>query len=309
MGWWDVDDDAVSVVIPTHYRNDRLRGAVESVLAQEYEPVELVVVDDSGEHHAEPVAEEYARELSYVAHSENCGAHAARDTGLEHVSGRYVQFLDDDDRLHPRKVASQVDLLDRRPGVGVVYCGMEMEDGTVYRPDPAVRGNVLRDVLAFYDHPLTTSTMLIDREVLDGVVPLNRDSPGADDVFLCIELAQVTEFEFVDDVLVVGGLPVPSRGTSWGGIRGRREILRRYRELYDEFDPAVRHSALAETYRYEGRRRLEDRIWSPWATLAFLGGVYYEPDRTVIHVGELLASVLGRPGRSLASELLSAVRQ
>lgn len=301
--------DVVSVVIPAYYRNDRLRRAVESVLDQEYEPIELVVVDDSGDRHAEPVAEEFAGELSYVAHSTNRGAHAARDTGLGHTTGRYVQFLDDDDRLLPRKIAEQVDLLERRPGVGVAYCGMEMEDGTVHRPDPSVRGDVLRDALGFYDHPLTTSTMLIDRDVLDEIGPLNRDSPGADDIFLCIEMAQVTEFEFVDDVLVVGGLPSESRGTSWGGIEGRRRILRRYRDLYDQFDPSVRRSALAETYRLEGRRRLEDRVWSGRAILAFLGSVYYEPDRTPARVGELLASTLGRPGRTLASELLSVLRR
>jgi glycosyltransferase involved in cell wall biosynthesis len=300
-----VGRETVSVVIPTYYRNDRLRRAVESVLEQEYEPIELVVVDDSGERHAEPVA----GELSYVAHSTNRGAHAARDTGLGHTTGRYVQFLDDDDRLLPRKIAEQVDLLERRPGVGVAYCGMEMEDGTVHRPDPSVRGNVLGDALGFYDHPLTTSTMLIDREVLDDVGPLDRDSPGADDIRLCIEMAQVTEFEFVDDVLVVGGLPSESRGTSWGGIEGRRRILHRYRDLYDGFDPSVRRSALAETYRLEGRRRLEDRVWSARAITAFLRGVYYEPDRTVAHVGELLASTLGRPGRTLGSELLSVLRR
>ena len=296
-------------MIPTYYRNGRLREAVRSVLEQTYDPVELVVVDDSGERHAEPVVEEYDGELSYVAHTRNRGAHAARDTGLERTSGRYVQFLDDDDRLYPRKLASQVDLLAGRPGVGVAYCGMEMEDGTVYRPDPSVRGDVLRDALGFYDHPLTTSTMLIEREALDEVAPLDHDSPGADDINMCIRLAQVTEFDFVDDVLVFGGLPRGSRGRSWGGIRGRREILRRYRDLYDEFDPSVRRRALAETYRYEGRRRLEDRVWSARAILAFARSVYYEPDRSPIHVGEVLASVLGRPGRSLASGLLAAVRR
>ena len=299
----------VSVVVPTCYRNDRLREAVESVLDQTHDRVEVVVVDDSGERHAEPVAEGFATDLTYVAHSRNRGAHAARDTGLEHVSGRYVQFLDDDDRLRPRKIADQVDLLERFPDVGVAYCGLEMEDGTVYPPDPSVRGDVLRDALGFYDHPLTTSTMLVDRVVLDDVLPLARDSPGADDINLCIRLAQVTEFEFVDDLLVVGGLPPRSRGRSWGGVRGRREILRRYRDLYDEFDPTVRRRALAEVYRQEGRRRLEDRAWSARAILAFLRSLRYEPDRSPAHVGEFLASLFGRPGRTLAAELLAVARR
>jgi glycosyltransferase involved in cell wall biosynthesis len=299
----------VSVVVPTYYRNGRLRETLESVLGQAYDRVELIVVDDSGERHAEPVAEEFADALTYVAHSRNRGAHAARDAGLERASGRYVQFLDDDDRLRPRKIAAQVDLLERSPDVGVAYCGLEMEDGTVHLPDPSVRGDVLRDALGFYDHPLTTSTMLIDRAVLEEVLPLARDSPGADDINLCIRLAQVTAFDFVDEVLVVGGLPARSRGRSWGGVRGRREILRRYRDLYDEFDPAVRRRALAEVYRQEGRRRLEDRVWSARAILAFLRSLRYEPDRSPVHVGECLASLFGRPGRTLAAELLAATRR
>ncbi|OYR41434.1 hypothetical protein DJ75_14110 [Halorubrum sp. Eb13] len=49
----------ISVIITTYYRNELLTEAIESILAQEYEPVELIVVDDSGVGHAEPVTERY----------------------------------------------------------------------------------------------------------------------------------------------------------------------------------------------------------------------------------------------------------
>lgn len=49
----------ISVVIATHYRNELLARAIESVLEQGYEPVELIVVDDSGEGHASPVIDRY----------------------------------------------------------------------------------------------------------------------------------------------------------------------------------------------------------------------------------------------------------
>jgi len=52
-------DDLVSVIVPTYYRNDRLRDTIGSVEAQTYDPIETIVVDDSGEAHARPVADEF----------------------------------------------------------------------------------------------------------------------------------------------------------------------------------------------------------------------------------------------------------
>lgn len=49
----------VSIVVTTHYRNRMLREAIESALGQTYEPIELIVVDDSGERHAEAAIEAY----------------------------------------------------------------------------------------------------------------------------------------------------------------------------------------------------------------------------------------------------------
>lgn len=50
--------ERISVIVPTHYRNELLPEAIESVARQAYDPVELVVVDDSGEGHAEPTIDE-----------------------------------------------------------------------------------------------------------------------------------------------------------------------------------------------------------------------------------------------------------
>jgi glycosyltransferase involved in cell wall biosynthesis len=108
----------VSVVIPTYYRNDGLRRAIESALSQTYDPVEVIVVDDSGERYAEPVAREY--DVTYIAHEENLGGNPARNTGIKAASGEYIQLLDDDDRLLPEKLERQIPALEADPSVGVV---------------------------------------------------------------------------------------------------------------------------------------------------------------------------------------------
>lgn len=143
----------VSVIIPTHYRNNLLSQAIESVLQQDYDPIELIVIDDSGEAHAEPVIEEYD-EVRGLYHEQNRDWHAAYTTGIEASTGEYVQFLDDDERL-AGKLTKTAAVLTENPEVGVSYCGAYRGDEP-YLPNPDVSGDFLEQALAFETFPLWT---------------------------------------------------------------------------------------------------------------------------------------------------------
>jgi glycosyltransferase involved in cell wall biosynthesis len=295
------DRPLVSVVIPTHYRNDRLRGAIESAAAQD-QPTELVVVDDSGEGHAKPVVDEY--DPSYVELGSNVGSNPARSVGAERASGEFVQFLDDDDRLLDGKLSRQVALLERT-GTDVAYCGMTYEDGTTVLPDSTARGDVLARALEFSLSPCVTSTMLIARDALSGVLPL-PDRPGGDDLGLMIDLAREYEFEYVDDALVERGVIEDSRGKSPGLIRGRKELIREYDDLYDEFPPSMRANALANTHKLAGRMELREQRWSLSTVRSFALACYHAPSLgTAI---PLVASLFGRPGLNAMQRGYSLVR-
>ncbi|RJT04908.1 glycosyltransferase family 2 protein [Halococcus sp. IIIV-5B] len=291
-------DRLVSVVIPTYFRNDRLSGAIESVADQDH-PTETIVVDDSGEGHAAEVVE--AHDVTSVELDENLGSNPARSVGADRASGAYVQFLDDDDRVLPGKFAQQVALLERT-GAGVAYCGMTYETGTTILPDPAVRGDVLHRALEFDVSPCLTSTMLVSRDALDGVLPF-PDRPGGDDLGFMIDLAREHDFEFVDDSLVRRGVIEGSRGKSEGLIRGRKEIIREYDDLYRAAPPSVRANALANTYRLEGRTELREAEWSAATVKAFALACYHAPSvRTAIPLG---ASLFGRPGMDAMQRVYS----
>lgn len=291
----------VSVVIPTYYRNDRLRGTIESVAAQSY-PTETIVVDDSGEGHARPVADKY--DITYLELDRNIGSNPARTVGAKRASGEFVQFLDDDDRLLPTKFARQVELLERT-GAGVAYCGMTYESNMTVLPDPDVRGDVLARALEFSMSPCVTSTMLIARDALEQVLPL-PDRPGGDDLGMMIDLARLTNFEYVDDALVRRGVIEDSRGKSPGLIRGRRELIREYDDLYARFPPSVRANALANTYKLEGRMGLGEARWSLSTVQSFALACYHTPSlRTAI---PLFASLFGRPGMNAMQRVYSVVR-
>lgn len=282
----------VSIIIPTYYRNELLREAVESALEQEYEPVEVVVVDDSGEAHAEPVADEYS-EMRYVPLEQNVGENRARDAGLDVATGTYVQFLDDDDLLRSDKLAKQVRRLSER--TGVVYSGLRYhERGDVILPDSAVKGDVLEHALKFEMWPpCFTSTLLIDRSVLENVRPLRYH--GAGDTTFMIGLARRTEFDFVDEPLVDKRIEVDSLGFSLENVGNKRRLITEYDDLYDQY-PQCRAAAKTHVHSQEGHVRLADAPWTPRAITSFARAAYHAPADKTEHVATFLGSVFGRYG-------------
>lgn len=297
-------DETVSIVVPTYYRNDALETTLQSVFEQQYDPLEVVVVDDSGEAHAAPVAADDDR-VTYVPLEENRGPYAAREVGVEQSTGRYVQLLDDDDRLLPGKLEAQVPLLRSNAGVGAVYCGLRWEDGPSVLPDPAVRGDVLADALQFSTSPAMMGTLLVERPVVEDILPF-RHRHGADDIGMKVELARRTRFDFVDDVFLVRGNSAESVGTSWAAVEGRHEILATYADLYTEY-PTARRRALAETYLVSGQFRLNDHWWSPAAIADFGRACYYAPGLPPVYAGSLLSALFGRRVYRGARSLYSSV--
>lgn len=110
----------VSVIIPTYNRGPFIVEAVESVLAQTYQSFEVIVVDDGSTDDTLERLEPYQSNISIVK-TNHGGAPYARNAGIRAAKGKYVAFLDSDDRYLPHKVALQVQILDRFPDVDLVY--------------------------------------------------------------------------------------------------------------------------------------------------------------------------------------------
>lgn len=284
----------VSVIIPTYYRNDALRETLQSVVQQSYEPIEVIVVDDSGEQHAQPVVDEVDNVI-YIGLAKNRGANGARNVGAEVASGEYIHFLDDDDRLYDDALAKQVRVAREHPVAGVVYTGVETTEGRVALPDEAIRGDVLDHALAFDMWPCMTSTILVHRDALAEVLPFT-DRPAANDIEFMIDLATVTQFEFVAEPLVLKRVDRNSLGHSMAAIDGRKAILEEYVPLYEDRPTEIREAALAETYLIEAEFTILDKGVSVFALATLSKYVYYTPDSKLTAAALLAAGCLGRPG-------------
>lgn len=103
----------VSVVIPCFNAAGTIIESIESVLQQTYQPLELICVDNNstdGTYEVIKAFQEKGNQNIVLLKEERKGAPFARNTGLEHATGDYIQFLDADDLLFPGKIAHQINL-------------------------------------------------------------------------------------------------------------------------------------------------------------------------------------------------------
>lgn len=111
----------VSVIIPTYNRLPMVKEAVESVLAQDFEDFELIVVDDGSTDGTAEAIREYGGRVRLIEHPHNRGVSAARNTGILHSRGKYIAFLDSDDLWVKGKLKIQVNFLDENPQYPLCY--------------------------------------------------------------------------------------------------------------------------------------------------------------------------------------------
>lgn len=110
----------VSVIIPTYNRLKFLDEAIRSVLAQTYQNIEIIVVDDGSILNVNKAIKAYKNKIRYI-YQKNSGLSAARNKGIINSSGEYLAFLDDDDIFEPRKLEIQTAILRKFSEVGFVY--------------------------------------------------------------------------------------------------------------------------------------------------------------------------------------------
>ncbi|MBI2781899.1 MAG: glycosyltransferase family 2 protein [Chloroflexi bacterium] len=114
----------VSIVIPCYNQAQYLPDAVHSVVAQTFTDWEIVIVDDGSPDATAEVARRLAGEVGSrlrIVSQPNGGLAAARNAGVAAARGRYILPLDADDMLEPKMLARTVDMLEREPGIAIVY--------------------------------------------------------------------------------------------------------------------------------------------------------------------------------------------
>jgi len=196
-----VTQPLVSVVIPTFNRSDYCRQAVESALAQDYRPLEIIVVDDGGTDDTQIVVEHFGDPVRYVR-QKNGGPAAARNTGVANSSGPFIAFLDSDDLWKPQKLSRQMLLLLDHPEVGMAFTAVEFfleESGhisSVYFPGEEV---TFHQSLGF--GIVYVQSSIVRREVFNSVGGYDVALKGTEDWDFCMRVALAHRMCGINDPL------------------------------------------------------------------------------------------------------------
>lgn len=149
----------VSVIIPNYNYAHYLPECIDSVLAQTYPEIEVIVVDDGSSDGSREVLEGYDQQITRL-YQKNQGVSAARNNGFKASTGEFVAFLDADDAWLPKKVEKQVERFERDPDLGLVHVGVAEIDS---------EGKVLVERLEGVEGAVSTILLQLKREgVLGG---------------------------------------------------------------------------------------------------------------------------------------------
>lgn len=121
-------EDLISIVITTYKRSDKIEEAIKSAISQTYRNIEIIVVDDNAKAHdernkTEKIVEKY-KNVIYIQNKENLGGALSRNVGIKNAKGKFIAFLDDDDKYTKDKIEKQYQCYEQHKNdkVGLIYC-------------------------------------------------------------------------------------------------------------------------------------------------------------------------------------------
>jgi glycosyltransferase involved in cell wall biosynthesis len=171
----------VSVLMAAFNAERFIREAVDSVLGQNVDDLELVVVNDGSADHTAEILQSYGHRIRMLEQS-NLGAVRARNSAFRSSTGEYIVIMDADDRMHEGAIQIRVAFLDDNPDVDLVYGEIEKID-----PEGQALGRIpLRHRLIRGDQPLSAFTRgnvfpvhaaMVRRRTLDTLGQLHDETP------------------------------------------------------------------------------------------------------------------------------------
>lgn len=192
------DAPLVSAIVPTHNRAQLVVRAIRSIMAQTYENIEIIVVDDASTDDTRSAVEQLGgARVTYLRHDKNRGGSAARNTGIRHAQGAYIAFLDDDDEWEPTKTTEQLAALQGRDAV-LCTISSGLDDGVNH----GVAKTITLDDLRHGNHTAGGTAVLMAKANVLKETLFDEGLPRYQDWDLFIRIGLKYEMAYLDKPLV-----------------------------------------------------------------------------------------------------------
>ncbi|MGI8385423.1 glycosyltransferase family 2 protein [Robertmurraya sp. P23] len=220
----------VTVIIPTYNRANLLPKAVESVLNQTIQPLEILIVDDHSTDNTKEVVESFKNEkIKYIVNSREKGANGARNTGIVLAKGDYIAFQDSDDIWKPKKLEKQVQYCTERPEVDMVFCSLSIENLNRIVPKRKVESNEIKALLERGNF-ISTQTIFIKKEVAEKTL-FDESLMRFQDWDFCIRVSRNYLIHHLNEVLAIADVQNDSISKKINQIEALKQFFNKYPEL------------------------------------------------------------------------------
>jgi glycosyltransferase involved in cell wall biosynthesis len=194
----------ISVIIPTYNRAQRLKKAIDSVLAQSHRNFELIVVDDGSDDNTAELIDKNNADIVYIR-QENRGPAAARNRGIEKARHNLLAFLDSDDWFAENKLETQIEAMDQNPSYLISHT-----DEIWYRNGQLLNqklkhkkksGDIFGQSLELC--AVGMSTIMIRKEIFERYGIFDEEYPCCEDYELWLRISAEEKFLLVEEPLTL----------------------------------------------------------------------------------------------------------
>lgn len=199
----------VSVIMPVYNGERYISNAIESILQQTYNNLELILIDDCGYDDSMLIAQKYEKKdkrVKILRNKKNMGISYSRNVGLDNSQGKYIAIMDDDDYSLKNRLECQVEFLEKHEDVGVVGGKTQWidEEGKIIRAEIEMPQNYsyIKMMFLFYNI-FNNSETLFRRELIEQYnIRYENNLYGLEDFKFWIQMSKCTNITTIEDVVL-----------------------------------------------------------------------------------------------------------
>lgn len=199
----------VSIIVRTCNRPDVLRVALDSLCNQTYSEIEIIVAEDGIDTASSVIKSEYPElNVVYCCSGEKVGRCKIGNIALEKATGKYINFLDDDDCLYPDHIEKLVGALEKSKCLAAYSIAEEIQiivksrSPYIFKEKRRFIRNAqpFNKILLYYTNYFPIQSVMFDRVLYEKLGGLNEQIDVFEDWELWARYATVTNFEYIDEV-------------------------------------------------------------------------------------------------------------